>query len=194
MLTRLTLVAMFGLFTAPASAQTANPPAFVGAPVTGTVKAVNSDRVVLSTAKGDVDVPLTPETRVLTREEAAASEIKPGGYVGTANVTNAAGGTATEVHMMDNGPNVHFPMNEAPGLMMTNGHVKSVQITPKGQEMDVDYGAGIRHVVVPPATPVTRMIASDVASLRIGEAVTARFRAAADGKSTAAYIVVDPPK
>ena len=62
---------------------------------------------------------------------ATVSEIKPGGYLGTANVTSPAGGKATEVHLMDNGPNVHFAMDADKGLMMTNGHVKSVQTTAK---------------------------------------------------------------
>jgi hypothetical protein len=166
----------------------------MGERITGTVKSVGTDHLVLSTDKGDVDVAVTPQTRVLNREPAEAAEIKAGAYLGTANVTGPDGGLATEVHLMDNGPNVHSPMNADAGLMMTNGHVKSVQTTAKGQEMDVDYGSGVRHVVVPANTPVTRMQASNVDSLTVGAPVTAALRPGADGKVAAAFIILGPQK
>jgi hypothetical protein len=194
MLGRLAVAIALTVFAGAANAQPTNPSTSMGERVTGTVKSVASGHVVLSTDKGEVDVVVTPQTRVLNREPASASEIKAGGYLGTANVTGPDGGTATEVHLMDNGPNVHSVMNADTGLMMTNGHVKSVQTTSNGEEMDVDYGSGLRHVVVPANTPVTRMIASDIASLKVGASVTAALRPGVDGKLTAAFIILAPPK
>ena len=194
MLARLAVAVALVIFAGAANAQPAGPSSPMGERVSGTVKSVAADHVVLSTDKGEVDVLVTPQTRVLNREPASASQIKAGGYLGTANVTGPGGGTATEVHLMDNGPNVHSVMNANAGLMMTNGHVKSVQTTSKGEEMDIDYGSGVRHVVVPASTPVTRMISSDVASLKVGAAVTAALRPGADGKLTAAYIILAPTK
>jgi hypothetical protein len=162
------------------------------AAVTGTVKSVTADHVVIATATGDVDLAVTPQTRVLARQKASAEEIKAGAYLGTANVTTADGGVANEVHLMATGPNVANTAMGAPNLVMTNGHVKSVKTTPKGQEMDVDYGgAETRHVVVPANTPVTRLAA---ATLTPGATVSARTATGADGKMAATFIQVTAAK
>jgi hypothetical protein len=168
------------------------PPA--GERVSGTVKSVAADRVVLTTPKGEVSVATTPQTRVTVRQPANASEIKPGAYLGTSNQDGSAPdtGTATEVHLADNGGNVNRPMNDS-GLTMTNGHVKKVTRTATGQEMDIDYGEGkTRHVVVKSGTPVTRMADAGVAALKAGVSVTAMTTTGADGKSVASMIMIDP--
>lgn len=161
--------------------------------ITGTVKSLAPGHVVLATDKGEVHLPVTAETRILANQAAAASEIAPGAYLGTANQTTAEGGQAREVHLMADGPNVHAAMDQS-GLMMTNGRVKSVRATAKGQEMEVDYGGGTRQVLVPAGTPVTRMAASDLASLKVGTAVTAVMRPGPDGKPALAALILAPPK
>ena len=162
--------------------------------ITGTVKSASATSVVLATEKGDVTVALTPQTRVLKRQPAAASEIKAGSYLGTANQTTGDGtGTANEVHLMDMGPNVNSPMNK-PGLMMTNGHVKSVTHTAKGDEMDIDYGqAQTRHVIVSKDTTMTRMVDVGVAGLKPGLEVSANTTTGADGKPAASFVSITTP-
>ena len=131
-----------------------------GVRIAGTVKSVAVTHVILATPKGNVDIAITPQTRVLVRRPAATDEIKPGTYLGTSNQnsTEVGTGNAKEIHMMDKGPDVNFAMNKS-GLMMTNGHVKSVTHTAKGEEIDVDYGkAQTRHVIVSKDTAMTRMV------------------------------------
>ena len=163
--------------------------------IAGTVKSFTAGNVVLATAKGDVAIAITPTTRVVVRQTASANDIRPGAYLGTSNQNAAAAdtGTATEVHLMDNGPNVNYPMNSS-GLTMTNGHVKSVTSTATGKEMDVDYGqATTRHVVVPADTRITKIADVGVASLKVGVGVTAITTKGTYGKPAATYIVVNPP-
>jgi hypothetical protein len=163
-----------------------------GTRVAGTVKSVTANDVILTTANGDVDLAITPRTRVLARQPGATSDIKPGTYLGTSNQdgTDAGTGTATEVHIMDHGPNVNYPMNSS-GLTMTNGHVKSVTTTAKGKEMDVDYGQTTpRHVVVGKDTNITRMIDVGSSGLKPGMDVNAMTTTAADGKPTATFISI----
>jgi hypothetical protein len=190
MLVRLALAASLALAAGTAYAQPQTMPA---QRISGTVKSVASGHLVVTTDKGDVDLVLPPQTPVMGREPAAATDIKAGSYLGTANQTIPEGGRATEVHMMDNGPNVNSPMNQ-PGLIMTNGHVKSVQNTAKGQEMDVDYGEGTRHVIVPANTPVSRMVDKGPSALKPGTRVSVIPTPGADGKLTARYIILAPPK
>ena len=94
-------------------------------------------------------------------------------------------------------PNVHYPMNPktSPRLMMTNGKVKSVTKTAKGEEMDIDYGAATtRHVVVTDETSMTRMVDVGVAGLKPGAEVSVNMVAGDDGKPVAGFIGIAAPK
>ena len=166
-----------------------------GTRIAGTVKSVTPGGVTLATASGDVDIAITAQTRVLVRQGASASDIKPGAYLGTSNQNSAAdsnSGTATEVHLGDNGPNVNFPMNNS-GLTMTNGHVKAVSSTPAGKEMDIDYGQSTtRHVLVKQGTVITRMKEVGVAGLKAGLEVNAMTTSGTNGKPTASFILIGP--
>jgi hypothetical protein len=165
-----------------------------GQRITGKISAVTGSEVVIATASGDVRVMLSPQTRILRREAARVADIAPGAYLGTANQTNADGasGTSTEVHLMADGPNVHRPMNNS-GLVMTNGHVKSVSTTAAGVQMDVDYGDGAQHIVVPANTPTTRMANADAKDLAVGEDITAAAQPGADKMLTASFITISAP-
>jgi len=174
-----------------AAAQQAPP----GTRIAGTVKSLTPDDLILATQTGDMDIAITPQTRVLVRKPANVTDIKPGAYLGTSNQDGADGhsGTATEVHLMANGPNVNYPMNQS-GLTMTNGHVKTVNHTAKGQEMDIDYGqATTRHVVVTTETAVTAMDDVGIAGLKPGLEVNAMTTMGANGKPTATFIAVSSP-
>lgn len=163
-----------------------------GVRIAGTIKSVAAADVILATPKGNVDIAITPQTRVLVRQPATPGEIKPGAYLGTSNQNGAEAGTGTakEIHMMDRGPNVNFAMNKS-GLMMTNGTVKSVTHTGKGDEMDIDYGqAQTRHVLVSKDTVMTRMVDLGVAGLKPGIEVSANTTTGTDGKPTATFIMV----
>jgi len=166
-----------------------------GTRIAGTVKSVTPGGVTLATASGDVDIAVTAQTRVLVRQGASVSDIKPGAYLGTSNQNSAAdsnSGTATEVHLGDNGPNVNFPMNNS-GLTMTNGHVKAVSSSPAGKEMDIDYGQSTtRHVLVKQGTVITRMKEVGVAGLKAGLEVNAMTTSGTSGKPTATFILIGP--
>jgi|GEM_PF-6214251 len=162
------------------------------APVVGSVKSMSEGHVVIATTSGDVDLLLTPQTRVAARQTASPDDIKVGDYLGTGNVTTPEGGVATEVHLMATGPNVANTPMAQPNQVMTNGHVKAVQNTAKGKEMDVDYGgAETRHVIVAANTPVTRL---NEAKLTTGASVIVRTASGADGKPAAVFIQVVAPK
>ncbi len=185
-------VALLAVVAISAGAQQPGPQ---GTRIAGKVKSATASDVTLATAHGDVDIAITAQTRVLVRQEATVSDIKPGAYLGTSNQNSTAdsnSGTATEVHLGDDGPNVNFPMNNS-GLTMTNGHVKAVTSTPAGKEMDIDYGKSTtRHVLVKQDTVITRMKEVGVAGLKAGLEVNAMTSSGADGKPTATFILIGP--
>jgi hypothetical protein len=162
----------------------------------GTVKSITATEIVLVTANGDVNLAITPKTRVVVSRTADVKEIKPGAYLGTSNRDGAAPGTgtATEVHLMESGPNVNTPMNDS-GLTMTNGHVTNVTTTDKGQEMEIDYGQDTkRHVVISKETSMTRMVDVGIAGLKPGVEVSAFTNTRKDGKATTTFISVTTPE
>ena len=166
-----------------------------GVRIAGTIKSVAAADVILATPKGNVDIAITPQTRVLVRQQAATDDIKQGTYLGTSNQNSAepGSGNAKEVHMMDKGPNVNFAMNKS-GLMMTNGTVKSVTHTAKGDEIDIDYGqAQTRHVIVSKDTIMTRMVDLGAAGLKPGLEVSANTTTGPSGKPTATFIMITTP-
>jgi hypothetical protein len=174
------------------------PGATASGPITGVIKSVGPNMLVVTTSSGDVTVTMGGQTRVLKRETGALNDIKPGAYLGTSNQTAPDGvnNTATEVHVMANGPNVEQQMDPQhnPGLMMTNGHVTSVTTTTRGAEMDVDYGgAAPRHVVVPQNAAMSRLVDVGASALQPGQQVMARTSVAADGKPLASFVLIGPP-
>jgi len=178
-----------------ADAQQGPPQGPPGNRLAGTVKSADASKLVLATAKGDVTLTLTPQTRLSTSQAASVSDIRPGTYLGTSNQNGPAPdmGTATEVHLEDNGPNVNSPMNNS-GLIMTNGHVTRVTHTAAGEEMDIDYGqATRRHVVVPADTRVTKMAPIDASQLKPGVSVMAMTSTGPDGHPVANMVMIGGP-
>jgi len=174
------------------------PSATASGPIAGVIKSVDPNTIVVTTSSGDVTVSMGAQTRVLKRETGALVDIKPGTYLGTSNQTAPDGvsNTATEVHVMANGPNVEQQMDPQhnPGLMMTNGHVTSVKTTTQGAEMDVDYGgAQPRHVVVPQNATMSRLVDVGASALQPGQQVMARTSVAADGKPLASFVLIGAP-
>jgi hypothetical protein len=183
-------VALLAVIAFPAGAQQRAPQ---GTRIAGKIKSVTANQVMLATANGDIDVAVTPHTRVLVRQSASVSDIKPGAYLGTSNQdsgANSTAGVATEVHLADNGPNVNFPMNKS-GLTMTNGHVKTVTSTPAGEEIDINYGQSTtRHVLVKKDTVITKMKEVGIAGLKPDLEVNAMTNQGTDGSQTATFILV----
>jgi hypothetical protein len=184
-------MAVAALIAQVAMAQQGMPP---GERVSGTVKSVAADNVVLTTPKGEVTIALTPQTRVMAQQKASSSDIKPGSYVATANQDGKEPntGTSTELRVSEGGGRgVNRPMNDS-GLTMTNGNVKSVTRTAAGQVMDVEYEAGkTRRVTLPDSIAVQRMVTLDMTALKPGVSVNAMTSKGADGKDVANMIQID---
>jgi hypothetical protein len=182
-------VALIVVIAIPAGAQAPS-----GTRFAGTIKSLTANHVLVATASGDIDVVVTSHTRVMVRQPANVRDIKTGAYLGTSNqdsATDSNAGTATEVHLADNGPNVNFPMNKS-GLTMTNGHVKAVTPTPAGEEMVVDYGSSTRHVLVKKGTVVTKLKEVEISELKPGLEVNGMTNPGPDGKATATFIIAGP--
>jgi hypothetical protein len=171
-----------GLLALPAAAQA--PPG----PVRGAVQSLDGNRLTVAGASGPAVVVLADDWKVTVLKKIDVGAIKPGSFIGTTNVDKPDGtGQSTEVHVFPPGLRAgegHYPM---PGqtAMMTNGDVTTVVTDAKGQELDIKYngrgGSGVRHVVVPPGTPVVLFTDGDRSVIKPGAQVLVFAAPGADG-------------
>ena len=168
----------------PAPAAAPAPPA----PVRGAVQSIDGSTMTVSRASGPVAVVLDGDWKVTVLKKIDVSAIQAGSFIGTTNKDNPDGsGTSTEIHVFppgQRGGEGHYPM---PGqsAMMTNGDVTMVVASAKGQEMDIKYngrgGAGVRHVVVPPGTPIVLFTQGEHSVIKPGAQVLVFAAKGADG-------------
>jgi hypothetical protein len=173
----------------PAAAQQGPPPNIVQ--VRGTVQSVDASSLSVASNGATTKFALPPMPMVSVIKKIAVADIKSGSFIGTTNVDKPDGsGQSTEVHVFPPGVRMgegHYPMG-ASGNMMTNGDVTMVVAGAKGQELDIKYngqgGSGVRHVVVPPDTPVISMTPGDVSMLKPGTPLSVVANKDASGAMT----------
>lgn len=165
-------------FALPAAAQAPAGPPSPPTQVRGAVQALDGNTLTVAQASGPAAVVLADNWTVTVLKRIDVSAIQPGSFIGTTNKDNPDGtGTSTEIHVFPpgvRGGEGHYPM---PGqdAMMTNGDVTTTVASAKGQQIDIKYngrgGSGVRHVVVPPGTPVVQFTPGDRSVIKPGAQV-----------------------
>lgn len=166
---------------------------------------------------------IAPTVQVISSHRGTVADIKPGSFIGTTNTPiAAAAGRSTEVHVFPPGVKLgegDRPMGPIPGAggarpaggnrmtngtvrsstasmaanRMTNGSVSRLAKGSNGLAFDVDYGNGVRHIVVPPSTPVMMMDRGSLSDLKPGMTVLIGAVRARDGARVATFINLPPP-
>ncbi len=62
----------------------------------------------------------------------------------------------------------HYGWDLKKGSMMTNGTVGKVVTGAKGQELDVSYSTGTRHIVVPKKAPIVQIVPGERGLIQTG--------------------------
>jgi len=163
----LALFAAVGLvFAAQVAAAQTPQPAAAAAPapmartiVRGVVAQASDTALVITGRDGKtINVNLAPNWTVAVLKPIPVDQIQPGSFIGTTEMPQADGsGLSVEVHVFPPGVKMgegHYPWDLQPGAMMTNGTVGTVTAVSGGRALEVNYGTGDRHVVVPPNAPV----------------------------------------
>jgi len=148
------------------------PPQFVR----GTVTAVTPTSLTLTSREGrPVTLGLTPDWTVQVTKPVTAADIQSGSFIGTAEMPTANGvGRSLEVHVFPPGVKFgegHYGWDLKKGSMMTNGTVGKVVSNAAGRSFDVSYSTGVRHIVVPPGTPIVQIVPSDRGLIKPGSKV-----------------------
>lgn len=157
----LALSAAFALSATVALAQAPPAPSVVR----GKVVALDGTALTIKPEKGANQViTLTPTWSVAVLKPVAIDAIKPGSFIGTAEMPSKDGtaGKSLEVHVFPPGVKMgegHYGWDLKKGSMMTNGTVTGTVVAGKkgSRELDVEYSYGKRHITVPANVPVVQM-------------------------------------
>jgi hypothetical protein len=144
--------------------------------VRGQVVSITADTLTLKGRDGKAEsIALSPSWGVTLVTPVDVSAIQPGSFIGTTEVEKPDGtGRSLEVHVFPPGVKMgegHYDWDLKPNSKMTNGTVGKVTAGHKGQELDISYPTGSRHVVVPKKVPVVQMGPGDRAMIKPGAKV-----------------------
>jgi len=133
--------------------------------------ATNSEIAAFVDGKPQV-IGLAPGWTVAVMKPITADAIQAGSFIGTAEMPQANGtGRSLEVHVFPPGVKMgegHYGWDLKKGSMMTNGTVGKVVANADGRSFDVSYSTGVRHIVVPPKTPIVQIVPGDRAMIKPG--------------------------
>lgn len=176
----------------PALAQNGAPPNPTG--FGGAVISTAADSVMLKTKDGkDVKIVMTPGWTVSTARNSTPDAIKPGDFIASINTNiDANSGKSTEVRIFEPGyrPEIGTHPMPMPNTSITHGTVKTSAKTAAGQELEVVYPNGSRHLLVSPEIKVTAYDLHDRNLAKPGAMVSGVTRKDANGVDVAGRLVV----
>ena len=164
--------------------------------VRGVVTALDASSISVKPAKGPVQkVGLTPNWSVAMLKPVEMDAIKPGSFIGTAEVPGKDGkGRSLEVHVFPPGVKMgegHYGWDLKKGSMMTNGTVGTVVAGKRGsRQMEVSYSYGKRTITVPANVPIVQIAGGTRAQVKPGIPVFMVVQKAANGQLMAGSISI----
>lgn len=155
------------------AAQTASP-----IHVRGVIDKVDGSTVTIKTREGkDVSLMLGDNWKLAGIVPATMGDIKPGTFIGTANMVDPSGAKAIEVvvfpEAMRGTGEGDYGWDLKPGSSMTNATVSSKVDGVDGQTVSLSYKGGEKKVAIPPGTPVVTFAPATAADVKAGAAVFA---------------------
>ncbi|MEI6438628.1 MAG: hypothetical protein WCO83_00360 [Alphaproteobacteria bacterium] len=144
--------------------------------IRGAVTAASADALTIKGKDGKpITVTMVKGWTVALMKPITVDAIQPGSFIGTSEMPQADGnGKSLEVHVFPPGVKMgegHYDWNLKKGSMMTNGTVGKVVKGKNGQELDVAYSYGTRHIVVPKKVPIVQITAGDRSMIKPGAKV-----------------------
>ena len=187
-----TVAAIATVVAGAASAQTPAAPSVVR----GVVTAMDAASVTVKPSKGAATkVGLTPNWTVAVMKPVTLDAIKPGSFIGTAEMPKKDGtGRSLEVHVFPPGVKMgegHYGWDLKKGSMMTNGTVGTVVAGKKGsRQLEVSYSYGKRMITVPANVPIVQIAGGTRAMVKPGVPVFMVVQKAPTGQLMAGSVSV----
>lgn len=153
--------------------------------VRGVVTAVDGSNVTIKTREGtDAMLTLGDNWKIGGVIKASISDIKPGTFIGTANLVGPSGAKALEVvvfpEAMRGTGEGDYGWDLKPNSAMTNATVSNPVEGVDGQTVTLTYKGGQKKVTIAPDTPIVTVGPATAADIKPGVAV---FLAATSGAS-----------
>ena len=192
MKTMMALTVALSLAAGAAVAQTPAAPSVVR----GVVTAMDAGSITVKGDKGKAQkVGLTPAWSVAVLKPVTPDAIKPGSFIGTAEMPQKDGsGKSLEVHVFPPGVKMgegHYGWDLRKGSMMTNGTVGTVVAGKKGsRQLEVSYSYGKRMITVPANVPIVQITGGTRAQVKPGVPVFMVVQKAANGQLMAGSISI----
>lgn len=163
--------------------------------VRGTVTAMDANSLTVKGPKGSTKVTLTPNWSVAVMKPVEPEAIKPGSFIGTAEMPQKDGtGRSLEVHVFPPGVKMgegHYGWDKKPGSMMTNGTVGTVVAGKKGsRQLEVNYTYGKRTITVPKNVPIVQITGGTRAQVKPGIPVFMVVQKGAGGQLMAGSVSI----
>jgi len=184
---------VLGAAAAFAQSPSANPPVRLRA----TVEKRDGNTLSVKLAGGqDATVALADNAKVLGIVKTTIADVKVGDYIGISSMPQADGTEkAIHVHIfpeaMRGVAEGHFPWDNRPGSMMTNGTLETTVASNDGQTLTVKYKGNEKKVVVPPDAVIVKYVPADKAELKPGAKIfIAAAQKRADGTLAAGNVSV----
>lgn len=164
--------------------------------VRGVVTAIDAGSVTVKRDKGGPQkVALTPNWSVAVLKPIQPDAIKPGSFIGTAEMPQKDGtGRSLEVHVFPPGVKMgegHYGWDLRKGSMMTNGTVGTVVAGKKGsRQLEVNYSYGKRTITVPAKVPIVQIGPGQRSQVKVGIPVFMVVQKGANGQLVAGSISI----
>lgn len=164
--------------------------------VRGVVTAMDAASITVRGERGAVQkVGLTPNWSVAVMKPVTLDAIKPGSFIGTAEMPKKDGtGRSLEVHVFPPGVKMgegHYGWDLKKGSMMTNGTVGTVVAGKKGsRQLEVSYSYGKRMITVPANVPIVQIAGGTRAMVKPGVPVFMVVQKAPTGQLMAGSVSV----
>ena len=164
--------------------------------VRGVVTAMDAASITVKGDRGAVQkVGLTPNWSVAVMKPVTLDAIKPGSFIGTAEMPKKDGtGRSLEVHVFPPGVKMgegHYGWDLKKGSMMTNGTVGQVVAGKKGsRQLEVSYSYGKRMINVPANVPIVQIAGGTRAMVKPGVPVFMVVQKTAAGQLMAGSVSV----
>lgn len=146
--------------------------------VRGTIEKVDGQTLTVKSRDGStLTVKLADKARIIALVKATLADIKVGSFIGVTAMPQPDGSQkAIGLHIFMDAQKGVVPArfsqwDRQPGSTMTNADVTSTVASVDGQVMMVKYADGDKKVIVPPGTPVVKMVPGSTSDLKAGAQV-----------------------
>ena len=141
----------------------------------GTVATVDGTTVTVKAQDRTVKLTLDEHWKIAGVAKASMADIKPGTFIGTANVEDGSGNKALEVVVFPEAlrgtGEGDYGWDLKPSSRMTNATVSSQVNGVDGQTVSLAYKGGEKKVTISPSVPVVSIVPADKSDVTTGATV-----------------------